>query len=264
MEPEEHCLTQYALKCVRRGLPIHMDKPAGEDYESFHEILKTAKAKGVPVHMGYMYRYNPAIKHCVELVKAGKLGEILSVETAMNTGHPDNFRTWIGTFKAGSMYIFGCHMIDLILTIQGMPKRILPFQKKTFIHGIDVNDSGFALLEYEKGYSSVRINSAMVNGWGQRQLLVNGTEGTFEIKPLENPIIASISTQDMVESPFRNCKQPLEFKEKGRYDDMMLEFAEMVAEGKPNPYPFAYELALHRAHLIACGEPLEWKGAPKL
>ncbi len=257
VEPEEHYLPSVAKRCIDRGCSIHMDKPGGEAFGEFRDIMKEAKRKGLVVQMGYMYRYNPAVQHCIDLVRSGGLGEILTIDTAMNTGHPDFMREWLGTFEGGSMYIFGCHMIDFILTMQGMPLRIIPFQKKTFLNGIDVYDNCYALLEYPKGVSTVRINSTEVNGFGRRQLVVCGSKGTMEIKPLENPLLASISTRDMVESPFRNYKQPLDFEVKGRYDDMMLDFAAMVGEKKENPYTYEYEVALHRAYLIACGVKLD-------
>ena len=45
--------------------------------------------------------------------------------------------------KSPSMYIYGCHLIDLILTIWGVPNRVIPFNKKTLADNLDFEDSGF-------------------------------------------------------------------------------------------------------------------------
>lgn len=254
VEPEEHFLTDTAKRCIERGFPIHMDKPAGENYEDFHALLSLAKAKDLPVHMGYMYRYNPAVRFCLEKVRAGELGKIIAIDTAMSVDHPDHMKKWLGTFKAGTMYILGCHMVDLIMTIMGgMPEKIYSFQKKTMIHGIDLYDNDFALLEYPGATCTVRINSSEANGFGRRQLVVVGEKGSIDIMPMESPLRASISMKDAGVNPFSEYRTPLNFTVGGRYDDMMKEFAAIVRGEIANPYTYEHELALHKAHLVACG-----------
>lgn len=72
-------LTKTAQLCIDAGKHIHMDKPASGTLEEYKRLLDGAKAKGLIVQLGYMYRYNPAIRKCMELIKEGKLGEIYSV-----------------------------------------------------------------------------------------------------------------------------------------------------------------------------------------
>lgn len=114
-------LIPAARKCIDAGVSVHLDKPAGESLKEFVELLNTAKAKNLTVQLGYMYRYNPAVKKCIEAVKAGMLGEIFSINAEMSTCHTEEYRKWLNNFKGGTMHIFGCHLIDLIVTILGKP-----------------------------------------------------------------------------------------------------------------------------------------------
>ena len=54
-------LTKYAQMCMDAGKHIHMDKPASGTLAEYRHLLDTAKAKGLVVQLGYMYRYNPAV-----------------------------------------------------------------------------------------------------------------------------------------------------------------------------------------------------------
>lgn len=76
-----------------------------------------------------MYRYNPFVKELLQKVKNGELGDIISVEAQMNCMHSVNTRQWLANFPGGMMFFLGCHLIDLILQIQGMPERIIALNK---------------------------------------------------------------------------------------------------------------------------------------
>lgn len=64
-------------------------------------VISLAKAKSLPVQMGYMYRYNPAVEDCLSLVKSGRLGKIHSVTALMSSDHSPEKRRWLGRFDDG-------------------------------------------------------------------------------------------------------------------------------------------------------------------
>ena len=59
-------LVPTAQRAIDRGLHIHLDKPAGENIDEYEKLLSDAKAKGLAVQMGYMYRYNPGVLYALE------------------------------------------------------------------------------------------------------------------------------------------------------------------------------------------------------
>ena len=266
VESEELKLVEYAQKCVDRGFHVHIDKPAGEDIGAFETLLRTAKSKKLIVQMAYMYRYNPAIKYCMELVKSGKHGEIYEVDAIMDTEHSKEKREWLGNFKGGIMFFLGCHMVDMVVQFMGMPKKIIPYNKKTSFNNVDAIDHGFAVFEYEKGISTVRSTSTEINGFGRRQLVICGSEGTIELKPIETNIwdqytYMNISTRDMTKNKeYYDTKKVFPpFAISGRYDDMMIDFAAMVRGEIANPYTYEHELAVQKAILAACGFDIDYK-----
>ncbi len=254
---------EVALRCVKNGIHVHIDKPAGADLPLFRQVLDEAKKNGVTVHMGYMYRYNHAVRYALERIKDGTLGEIFQVDAFMDTRHDPEKRQWMADFPGGNMFFLGCHMVDFIYMMMGKaPLAVHPFNRRSHIDGTDVVDQGFAVLDYGTSVCTARAGSTQINGFGRRQLVICGTKGTIEIKPLEVKIPGSaalkselwISTQEMVNGDhYNNICQKIELEPMvGRYDEMLLEFAAIVRGEIENPYPYEYEYEVQRLVLEAC------------
>lgn len=69
-------LTKTAQKCINAGRHIHLDKPASGTFSEYRKLLQTAQEKQLVVQLGYMYRYNPAIKKCMEMIQKGNWGNL--------------------------------------------------------------------------------------------------------------------------------------------------------------------------------------------
>lgn len=257
-------LAEAAQECAERGLHVHMDKPGGEDYAAFLRLTQTLQGKGRALQMAYMYRYNPYVARCLEMARQGELGEIFEIDAQMSSTHPAGYRDWLGRFRGGDMYIFGSHLIDLIVRMLGEPERVVPFNRNSFPEVSRCVDNGLAVLEYPHASCTVRCTSMEANGYYRRQLVVCGSRGTVEIKPLEHPTRMSVAWAE----PFRpgeihtnghpDSRQFVELPSNGaRYDAQLIDFARIVRGEIENPYDYAHELAVERTVLRACG--LDWK-----
>lgn len=242
-----------AQSCIRRGLHVHLDKPAGVDLAAFAQLLEDAQRKSLTLHMGYMYRYNPAMQYVVKQARAGRLGCITGIDGSFSIRHDAQKRAWMGQFPGGMMFFLGCHVIDMILSINGKPEQVMPFLHSSDVENEGSLDSAFAVLDYPHGACSVRANATEANGFKQRHLLVCGSEGTLRIEPLENPTRLRQVVYDpahRLDDAGRDVPLP---EVGGRYDAMMLEFAACVRGEMANPYTPAYELMLQQTVLQACG-----------
>ena len=207
--------------------------------------------------MGYMYRYNYAIQKCMEMIKSGELGEIYQIDAEMSTYHGAGYRDWLKHFKGGSMYIFGSHLVDLVVGILGEPKNVYPFIKQTGFEGVYSDDNNFAVLEYEKAIAKITTLSVEVNGWGMRRFAVMGSKGTVEIKPIELNVKMTRSTTDIAENAYANMYEDVDVRDVptlSRYDEMMKDLYLSVIGEKPNPYSYAHELAVQRTLYRITGE----------
>ena len=256
IETDEPKLSKYAIMAAEKGLHIHMDKPGGTDPVEFRKLIRTVKEKGVTLSLGYMYRYNPMVQELLAQVKAGEFGDILSVEAQMNCLSSLPYREMLNAMPGGQMFFLGCHLVDMILQIQGQPERIIPLNRKTRTDGVDAWDFGMAAFCYPTGVSFAKTCACEIGGFGRRQLVVVGTEKTVELKPLEMTVpgqgIYTEKTEYAVKA-WTDLGEHFKTPIFNRYDTMMAEFAAYVRGEKTNPYTPEYELELYKTVLRACG-----------
>ncbi len=252
-------LVPAARKCVNHNLHVHMDKPGGEELGPFTALLRECERKKLTIQMGYMYRYNPAIRFCLDAVKKGWLGEIFEIDAVMSRCDGCDYRRWLSNFKGGAMYIFSGHMIDLIISLLGRPDRVTPFLRST--RGDGLVDNGFAVLEYRAATASVRCSVAEVDGMKHRRLAVCGTGGSIEICPLEPPSsrynldplhlrLTLAEGNERYEAGTHDINVGIMG---GRYSAQMEEFARIIRGEIANPYPYDHECAVQEALLFASG-----------
>ena len=262
IETEEIHLTKYAQMAAAHGKMIHMEKPGSQDLAAFEKLIETVKEKNLIFHMGYMYRYNPCVLDLMRKTRQGELGEIVSVEAQMNCLHKDDLREWLTVFKGGMMFYLGCHLIDLILRIQGMPQNVIPLNRSTGLRGIESEDFGMAVLEYPNGVSFAKTCDVERGGFLRRQLVVTGTKACVELQPLEayqgKLIVTNRIECNAENSAHWNDARMAESSEPfDRYDVMMHGFAEIARGERENPDTPDYELALFQTILKACGIEIE-------
>ncbi len=250
-------LTATAQKCIDAGKHVHLDKPASGTLAEFERLLNTAKEKGLVVQMGYMYRYNYAIKECMRMIKSGELGDIYQIDTEMSTNHSDEYRAWLQHFKGGTMYIFGSHLIDLIVTALGEPKNVVSFVKQTGYHDVYSDDNVTAILEYERAVAKVTTCSVELNGWGMRKFTVMGSLGTVEIKPIEVEVRMTKAMRGVCTNAYADRKERVEVSDVphgSRYDEMVKDLYLAVTGQKENPYGYEHELTVQKVLYQVTGE----------
>ena len=254
VEPDVPALNRVARMCIDHGLHIHMDKPAGENLQEYKELLEEARRQKLVVQLGYMYRYNPVIQFCMEKVKNGELGEIFEIDSAMSTWHSPAYRQWLSQYKGGTMYIFGCHLIDLIIKMMGSPDKVHSYLRKVSPEEADAVDNGLAVLEYPKATCTVRIASQESNGYGRRQLVICGTKGTIEVKPLERPTKVTLAFHEQIKNHYSNTCEEVNIPiTMDRYDQQIIDFGRMIRGEMENPFDYDHEYAVQRTTLQACG-----------
>lgn len=264
IEAEDRALTKYAQTAADKGLNIHMDKPGGVNGNAYNHLIDTVKAKNLVFHTGYMYRYNLAYMRLKEDIKAGKLGDIISVEAQMNCSHRKEKRDWLKAYPGGMLYFLGCHMIDFVYSIMGKPEEIITLSVSSGVQGTTAEDFGMAVFKYKNGVSFAKSSAVEIGGYERRQLVVCGTKGTVEIRPLEKcvndradiyvPQTTGVrNTFDVNPDDWTDASNTYFTEVRGRYDAMFRAFADYVNGKAKNPYDYEYERELHKILLEACG-----------
>ena len=255
VETEEIYLTKYALLCAQHGTHIHMEKPGGLSLPLFEELVETVKRNGTVFHVGYMYRYNPTLIDIFNRVRAGEIGRVISVEAHMSGWRDERATKWLETFPGGMMFFLGCHLIDLVLRLQGEPRAIYPFNKATGVYDTAAKDFSMAVLEYERGVSFVKTTQTERGGFLRRQLVITGERGKFEVRPLEINIGYPLQKTEYLlntGTDWNDAGEKFASAPYDRYNAMIRAFGEMVTGQRENPYTYDYELTLFKTLLACC------------
>lgn len=254
-------LVDVTGRCIEAGMHVHLDKPGGESFRAFKRVLDEAERRKLTVQLGYMYRNNPAVQFCQRAVRQGWLGQVFEVDCVMNVTHSLPYRKYLSQFRGGTMFIFACHLIDLVVSLLGKPDRIVPFPRQTRTDvNVEMCDNGLIVFEYPRTTVTIRTASLEVEGYRRRQLVVCGDQGTIDIQPLETVYIRPPQPLKLrlalsqARGSFKKGYQDVSFPPvPGRYDDQLIELAQIIRGERENPYPLEHELLVQECLLAACG-----------
>ena len=247
-----------AEAAVAAGKHVHLDKPAGESLTQYRRILDAAARQNLLVQMGYMYRYNPGVVMLRDFLSRGWLGDVFEVHAVMSKVVPPQQRRELAAFPGGIMFELGCHVIDLVLGVLGPPDKVTSFARHTSAADDKLVDNMLAVFDYPKATATVNSSAIEVEGGQRRQLVVCGTEGTFQIQPLDNPSARVAFSRER--GTYRKGYQDIAYPKYTRYVADAADMARIIRGEKASDFSYAHDLAVQTTLLKACGLPVETSG----
>lgn len=159
--------TRFAIECIKRGIHVMVEKPAGVYTKQVREMNAEAK-KHPEVVFGMMFnqRTNCVYRKLRELVQSGKYGNIRRTNWIITDWYrpqcyydSGNWRaTWSG--EGGGVLLNQCpHQLDLWQWICGMPVKVQSHLHYGKWHDIEVEDDVTTYVEYENGATGVFITT---------------------------------------------------------------------------------------------------------
>ncbi len=251
VETEVCDLLSTAQRCIDAGFHIHLDKPAGESLPQLEKLHRAAAKNSLTIQMGYMFRYNPAFQFLFQANQNGWLGDLFEVHGVMSKKVSVTRRQQLARYAGGSMFELGCHLIDPLFHLLGIPDNVVSYNRQT-IKGDPLFDNMLSVFEYPRATATIRSSVVEVNGGRRRQFVVCGSKGTIEIKPLE-PAALTL-TLEKATGDFKAGTQVVKLpKSEGRYHGCWKEFAQVIHGKKPFPFTHQHDLAVQKAVLTASG-----------
>ena len=157
---------RLAMDCMRAGIHVMVEKPAGVYTKQVREMNKEAQKHNVVFAMMFNQRTNHIYRAIRELVQSGKYGRIRRTNWIITTWYrPQAYynsggwrATWSG--EGGGVLLNQCpHQLDLWQWLCGMPKTVQANMKFGQWHDIEVEDDVTAYVEYENGATGVFVTS---------------------------------------------------------------------------------------------------------
>ena len=184
---------EVAARCARSGKHILCEKPCARSAGEVQPVLEALATHQVQFCVYYVWRRNPAILRMQELVQAGAIGRLTSVELRMVTTQV-RFRDpshWL--FKrevagGGVLSWLGCHWLDLLRFVTGQEVESVSALMGTLSgEDISVEDaatvsmrlSGGALASLHAGYLLASGRAGYESPAYDMTIILRGTEGTL-------------------------------------------------------------------------------------
>ena len=159
--------TEHAIECMKRGIHVMVEKPAGVYTKQVKEMNTCADEHPEAVFgMMFNQRTNCVYRKLKELVDSGKYGQIRRTNWLItNWYRPQAYydsgswrATWAG--EGGGVLLNQCpHQLDLWQWICGMPVKVQAHLSFGKWHDIEVEDDVTAYVEYANGATGVFITT---------------------------------------------------------------------------------------------------------
>jgi len=146
-----------------------IEKPLAHSLDSAKRIIDLAEAARIPLMVGYVERYNPAMLALRDFIAAGNLGELISM-TARRVGVlPPRIR------DANVLIDIGVHDIDIVAFITGA-RRVQLIAARGGMALLD-DRIDYATILLDAGGCVVTIEANWVTPVKVRELSITGTRG---------------------------------------------------------------------------------------
>lgn len=173
-----HLHKPWAIKAAHAGKHILCEKPMGLNAKECEEMMAAAKENGVMLMESFMYRHHPRIQAAAEMVYAGKLGKIHTIESSFTItfADQDDFR-YQPEMGGGALMDVGCYCINLSRTITGREPVVVQARAVWSETGVDEQlvgllDFGQGLLAYfNSGFNLSTRQQAVIVGTNQYMVL---------------------------------------------------------------------------------------------
>ncbi len=179
---------EQALAAFAAGKHVLTEKAMAGRLSQAQKMVEAAKKKGLKLAVCFQHRLNPKTLKAIELMKSGKVGQVLRVvceDTAYKAEFYYDSGAWRGTWlgeEGGVLLNQAPHPIDILMKLAGLPKKITAVCRAQIHDNIEVEDVATAILEYANGAQGVvHFNTTTVPRVNRTEIY--GTHGSLSITP---------------------------------------------------------------------------------
>ena len=182
------------LAAIERGIPVLIEKPLAGTVAEGLELVAAARARGVPLQVGHVERFNPAVLELGRRLESGWLGTLYSISSRRAGPFPARIR------DVGVTIDLATHDADILSWIAGeRPARVYA-ELAQRVHASH-EDLLFGLLHFPSGATGM-LDVNWLTPAKRRQLSVVGEEGMFELDYLTQRLTftrADVSSPKMID-----------------------------------------------------------------
>ena len=193
---------KHTISFLKKKIPVLLEKPISDNIKSAKKIIISAKINKTPLLIGYHRRHNSIVSKVKDIIRSGKLGNIVSVNIlCWLYKHKEYFKeSWRIRRGGGPLGINLVHDIDMICYLLGSIKYVQAFTtNKT--RKYKVEDTATVSLIFDSGaLCTMNISDTIVAPWSyeltagenpvypitnQSAYMIGGTKGSIQFPNLK-------------------------------------------------------------------------------
>jgi len=192
---------ELALEAIEAGKHVLVEKPMTNTLEEAEEVTRSASRQNVKVMVGFIERFNPAVRKAEEIIKNGEIGDIVIASSRRVSRWPERIGD-VGVIKD-----LAIHDIDLICHL--FDNNVIQVYAVAGSLAHRFEDYANIILKFKDGRSAF-IEANWLTPRKIRRLTLTGTEGILQVEYITQEI--TVENQKMAYSPFIKKEEPLKLE----------------------------------------------------
>lgn len=161
-----------ALRLIDAGCALLVEKPLAKTTVAAQRIIDAARRRNLPLMVGYVERYNPAVEALRSFLMEGNVGELVTISTRRVGPLPPRIT------DVGVIIDSGVHDLDAVAFLTNEPLKLIAAR------------GGSAILENRADYSMMLVSAGsciavLESNWVTpvkiREMWVTGTKGSCRV-----------------------------------------------------------------------------------
>ena len=179
------------LEVVRQmadaGKHVLVEKPLELDLRRARELVEHCEARKVKLAVMLQHRMRSGALRLARLLRDGALGTVTGASMQVRWWRPQSYynepgRGSMARDGGGVLLTQAIHTLDLLLTLIGLPQRVIGTVTTSVVHAMECEDCASALLVYPDGMVAVlQATTAAYPGYPER-IEINGSLGTASLE----------------------------------------------------------------------------------
>jgi predicted dehydrogenase len=150
-------LAEVSIQAIENGKAVLVEKPAARSVRELQPVIDAAARNRVVVHVGFNYRFHPALSRAREMVKAGEIGPLMFIRGRHGHGGRLGYdREWRANPEiagGGEALDQGVHLIDLSRWFLGEFSQVCG-HAATYFWNMPAEDNSFLSLRTAQGQTA--------------------------------------------------------------------------------------------------------------
>ena len=231
-----HLHVPLTVQAAEAGKHVLCEKPIALSADEARQLIAVRDRTHRRIEEAFMVRSHPQWLAALDLVKAGRIGELRAVTGAFSyfNRDPHNIRN-TPAFGGGALMDIGCYMVTMSRYLfADEPRRVIALTERDPDMQVDRLTS--AMMEFASGQATFTCSTQMV---AYQRVQIFGARGRIEIEipfnaPPDRPCRIFV---DDGSSLFGASTELIEFPITDQYTIQGDLFSRGVREGTPSPFP---------------------------